>query len=68
MIIWLTPVMTVNLLALIVSLSLYLVVGARLEERKLILEFGQTYREYQKQTPMLIPWKQPRSVEKGEAA
>jgi len=55
LLIWLTPVMTVNLLTLIVGLSLYLVIGARVEERKLILEFGQTYREYQKRTPMLIP-------------
>jgi protein-S-isoprenylcysteine O-methyltransferase Ste14 len=47
--------MTVNLLALIVGLSLYLVIGAHVEERKLALEFGQTYREYQKRTPMLIP-------------
>jgi protein-S-isoprenylcysteine O-methyltransferase Ste14 len=53
--IWLTPIMTVNLLALIVGLSLYLVIGAHVEERKLALEFGQTYREYQKRTPMLIP-------------
>jgi protein-S-isoprenylcysteine O-methyltransferase Ste14 len=68
MLIWLTPVMTVNLLALIVSLSLYLVVGAHVEERKLILEFGQTYREYQKRTPMLIPWKQPSWGGKDEAS
>jgi protein-S-isoprenylcysteine O-methyltransferase Ste14 len=68
MLIWLIPVMTINLLALIVSLSLYLIVGAHVEERKLILEFGQTYREYQKRTPMLIPWKPPSLAEKDETA
>jgi protein-S-isoprenylcysteine O-methyltransferase Ste14 len=64
--IWLAPVMTINLLALIFSLSLYLVVGAHVEERKLILEFGQTYRDYQERTPMLIPCKPPIPVEKDE--
>ena len=53
--IWFIPLMTVNLLALNLSLSLYLVVGALVEERKLLHEFGQAYRDYQERTPMLIP-------------
>ena len=35
---------------------LYLVVGALLEERKLIDEFGQEYANYRKEVKMLIPW------------
>jgi len=38
-------------------LSLYLVVGTLLEEQKLIAEFGETYRNYQKEVSMLFPWK-----------
>ena len=40
-----------------IVLSLYLVVGTLLEERKLVRELGSPYRQYQQQVPMLIPWK-----------
>jgi protein-S-isoprenylcysteine O-methyltransferase Ste14 len=40
-----------------IILTLYLIVGAALEERKLILEFGEGYRRYQKQVSMLVPFK-----------
>ena len=53
--IWLTPVMTFNLLALNLGLSIYLVVGAMFEERKLRREFGEAYAHYQDRTPMLVP-------------
>jgi methanethiol S-methyltransferase len=36
-------------------LTAYLVVGTILEERKLILEFGDKYREYQRNVSMFIP-------------
>ena len=38
-------------------LSAYLVIGTFLEERKLVLEFGDRYREYQRQVSMFIPFK-----------
>jgi methanethiol S-methyltransferase len=38
-------------------LSVYLVVGTILEERKLVLEFGDKYREYQRKVSMFIPLK-----------
>ena len=43
--------------ALVTSLvlSLYLVVGAFLEERKLVAEFGEEYRRYQQEVPMFFP-------------
>jgi protein-S-isoprenylcysteine O-methyltransferase Ste14 len=53
--IWLTPVMTLNLLALNVGLSAYIIMGAKFEERKLRREFGQAYAEYQAKVPMLLP-------------
>lgn len=53
--IWLIPVMTVNLLALNIGLTAYLVIGALFEERKLVREFGEAYIQYRQKTPMLIP-------------
>lgn len=52
---WLTPEMTLNRLALWTVMSLYLVIGAYFEERKLLRDFGQQYADYKAQTPMLIP-------------
>lgn len=36
-------------------ITIYILIGIRLEETKLIAEFGATYLEYQKQVPMLMP-------------
>ncbi len=38
-------------------LSVYLVVGTFLEERKIIAEYGDKYRDYQQRVSMLFPWK-----------
>ena len=38
-------------------LSAYLIVGALLEERKLVIEFGEEYRLYQDHVSMFIPLK-----------
>ena len=38
-------------------LSAYLIIGTILEERKLVLEFGEKYRKYQRQVSMFIPIK-----------
>ncbi len=40
-----------------IILSIYLVVGTVLEERKLLMEYGEDYRKYQKKVSMLIPFK-----------
>ncbi len=56
LIIWPTPVMTLNILVAYAALSIYLVVGAVFEERKLASEFGTAYAEYRKRTPMILPW------------
>lgn len=53
--IWLIPLMTYNLLALILGLTIYLILGAIYEERKLVREFGDEYISYQGRVPMLIP-------------
>ena len=37
-------------------LTAYVLIGTILEERKLVLEFGDSYIQYQKEVPMLIPF------------
>ena len=37
-------------------LSTYLIVGTLLEERKLVIEFGQEYQRYQERVSMFIPF------------
>jgi methanethiol S-methyltransferase len=53
--IWLTPVMSQNSLIVIIAATVYIIVGAFFEERKLEREFGVAYTEYKAATPMLIP-------------
>lgn len=53
--IWLTPVMTTSTLALNLALTVYIYIGSRFEEGRLIQEFGDPYLQYQKQVPRLIP-------------
>ncbi|MBN2045920.1 MAG: DUF1295 domain-containing protein [Anaerolineales bacterium] len=53
---WLFPVMTRNLLLLISSITAYMLIGAILEERKLLKIFGADYAEYQTKTPFIIPF------------
>jgi len=53
--IWLTPLMTQNMLVVYVGATIYIVIGAYFEERKLCREFGDEYAAYQKRTPMLLP-------------
>ncbi len=40
-----------------IILTVYVIIGTRLEERKLILEFGNEYITYQKRVSMFFPWK-----------
>ena len=55
LVIWFTPLMTVNLLALYVLFTLYFYVGSMHEESRLVAEFGEAYKEYQRHVPRLIP-------------
>ncbi len=53
--IWLTSTMTQNSLTVYLGATLYILIGTYFEERKLLLDFGEAYAEYQRKTPMLIP-------------
>ena len=52
---WCQTVSTADLIVNIV-LTLYIIIGTRLEEKKLVLEFGDSYIRYQQEVPMLIPF------------
>jgi methanethiol S-methyltransferase len=38
----------------------WIVIAAKLEERNLVCDFGDQYREYQARVPMIIPYRFPR--------
>jgi hypothetical protein len=49
-----------------ILITLYFMVGAWLEEKKLLIYHGEQYRRFQKEVPMLfpLPW---RFLTRGEA-
>ena len=53
---WFTPLMTLNIFAFNLGITLYFLIGSQFEERKLLRIFGEEYEEYMQKTPMLIPW------------
>jgi len=52
---WLSPVMTEDLLAFIILTMIYFYLGARHEERSLKEEFGREYEDYKERVPMFLP-------------
>ena len=53
--IWLTPTVSQNSLTMYIGATIYTLIGAFFEERKLLRDFGEEYAAYKKKTPMLIP-------------
>ncbi len=47
---WYDTTLIVNII-----FSIYLLIGTILEERKLVIQFGESYRNYQREVPMFIP-------------
>jgi protein-S-isoprenylcysteine O-methyltransferase Ste14 len=56
-ILWAAPEMTVTRLALAVLLTAYLFTGIKFEERSLIQEFGDKYREYKKEIGLFFTFR-----------
>jgi len=53
--IWAYPHMTMDRVLFNVLFTVWIVVGTVLEERDLVVAFGDSYREYQRKVPMLLP-------------
>lgn len=52
---WATPDMTYSHLLLAAGLTVYIMIGIVYEERDLVAEFGDRYREYQRSTGAFLP-------------
>ena len=59
--IWSYPVLTVDRLLFNMLWTLWIVTGTVLEERDLVAGFGDEYRDYERNVPMLLPTRIPRS-------
>lgn len=62
---WTSPDITADRLLFVVLFTGWIVLGTVLEERDLVRDLGDSYREYQKQVPMLVPWRGPVRVGDG---
>lgn len=59
LLVWVYPGLTLDRLLFNMLWTGWVYIGTVFEEKDLISEFGNQYREYQKKIPMLIPWKGP---------
>jgi len=57
LLIWSCPNLSLDRLLYNVLWSTWILVGTVLEERDLVSDFGESYRDYQRNVPMLIPWR-----------
>ena len=52
---WMTPVMTFAHLLFSIATTAYILLAIQFEERDLVREHGETYEEYRRSVPMLVP-------------
>jgi protein-S-isoprenylcysteine O-methyltransferase Ste14 len=58
---WSTPSMSQGHLLFALMTTGYILVAVKfLEERDLVAQYGDTYRDYQRDVPMLLPWRSAR--------
>ncbi|MBA4398345.1 MAG: hypothetical protein C0396_00480 [Anaerolinea sp.] len=55
LVLWASPALSWNRLALNLGASAYLIIGSIFEEQKLLDEFGEEYAAYRRRTPAFLP-------------
>lgn len=55
--VWSCPVVTTDRLLFDALWTAWIWLGAKLEERDLVDDFGDAYRRYRDEVPMLVPWR-----------
>jgi protein-S-isoprenylcysteine O-methyltransferase Ste14 len=53
---WATPRMSVGHLEFAIGMTLFIFIGTAFEERDLVKAFGESYKRYQQQVSMIIPF------------
>ena len=64
---WSYPSLTADRLLFNILWTIWIAIGTILEERDLVDDFGDTYRDYQTNVPMLVPHSFPPAYPAGKS-
>ncbi len=56
---WSAPDVGLDRLLFNILWTLWVILGTFLEEKDLVADFGEKYSQYQREVPMLFPWRFP---------